>query len=148
MTQTTHVKTTTHSELIALGFSEPLVLRTLAYLDALNVCDANGVGTRHGGRYAHYYVEPSTLARQKYVRVVMDTNPGGDHGRSVHAFIVKSSGQLVKPAGWQGPAKSTAAGKKGEFLSNYTLTDDDSFAKLLVVLTDPGAWTGGYLYQR
>ena len=97
----------------------------------------------------HFSIDPGATSRNKAVRIVSDTNPGGKYGKSVHAFVIKSTGQVVKPAGWAGPAKSTGATTKGEFLSNFDLTDDDSRSKLWDVLTsNAAAFTGGYLYQR
>jgi hypothetical protein len=133
-------------DLVALGFSAELAPRVQAYVDALNDCDAKGPGLSHGGRYAHFFIENRKTG--KYVRVVMDTNPGSNYGRSVHAFIVKESGQVVKPAGWTGPAKGTGKNNKGQLLSKFTLADDVSFSSLLSLLdTTPSAWSGGYLYQ-
>jgi hypothetical protein len=134
------------TDLTNSGFSETIANRAIAYVNALNECDANGPGRNHGGRYAHFDIEPKKGA--KYVRVIMDTNPGTNYGRSIHAFIVKDTGQVVKAAGWAGPAKGTGKNNKGQLLSKYSLADDNSFAALLEYLsTHPGAWAGGYLYQ-
>jgi len=138
----------TVAELTGIGFDATLAQHVLDYVERLNGSDAIGPGKNHkGGRYMSFSVDSKATRANKYVRIIGDT--GGPYGKSVHAFIVKATGQVVKPAGYKAPAKSTAAGKVGEFLSNYTLTDDDSRAKLWNLLaTDAGCFAGGYLYQR
>ena len=55
---------------------------------------------------------------------------------SVHAFVVKKTGQVYKPASWQAPAKHVRFDlriiREREFLFNYKNT----------------GWAGGYLYLR
>jgi hypothetical protein len=40
---------------------------------------------------------------QRYIRVVVSR--GGDSGRSVHSFIDKTNGDILKAASWKAPAK-------------------------------------------
>ena len=40
---------------------------------------------------------------QRYIKLI-DVSDFG-HGRSVYAFIDKTNGDILKPAGWAGPAK-------------------------------------------
>lgn len=132
---------------VPLDVAEPL----LQYVAALNELDAKRQAERKADgqheyladRYAYYGVDETATSAGKYIRVVMGYSPEFSQ-RSVHSFVVKADGRVVKPAGWTGPAKSTATGRKGELLSQYTLSDPDSLAKLLANI-DP---FGGYLYQR
>ena len=55
-------------------------------------------------------------------------------GRSVHAFVDKTTGDVFKPASWRGPAK----------IARYNLLDDASYQKCL----SRADWAGGYLYIR
>jgi hypothetical protein len=130
---------------VPLDVAEPL----LQYVAALNELDYQRhkdhiLGRDTGGRYAWYGVDPEATSAGKYLRIVMAHSPDLKRHRSVHAFIEKATGKVIKAAGWQGPAKSTAAGRKGELLSQYTLNDPDSLAKLLANI-DP---FGAYLYSR
>lgn len=54
-------------------------------------------------------------------------------GRSVHAFIDKSTGAVYKPASFRAPAKHV----------RYQLLDDASFENML----KRADWAGGYLYK-
>lgn len=54
-------------------------------------------------------------------------------GRSVHAFIDKSTGAVYKPASFRAPAKHV----------RYQLLDDASFENML----KRANWSGGYLYK-
>ena len=74
---------------------------------------------------------------RRYHKIVMQ-----EHGRrgegyqdsSVHAFIDKKTGDVFKPAGWQGPAK----------YARFNLLDDNSYEECLF----KASWAGGYLYMR
>lgn len=73
-------------------------------------------------------------AGPKFIRVV--EAPYGQ--RSVHAFIDRSTGDLIKSGGWKAPAKDkTGLAVRGNLL------DDADFDRLLRVC-DP---YGGYLYK-
>ena len=71
---------------------------------------------------------------QKFVRIVMDTNPGERYGRSVHAFVDLATGDLYKPAGWKAPAKHV----RGNIATGDGLADVQARFN----------WSGGYLYLR
>lgn len=75
----------------------------------------------------NYELEPG----KKYVKIVQ-VSIGGS--RSVHAFVEKTTGSLLKAASWRSPAKGV----------RYSLLDDESFAQCL----ERADWAGGYLYQR
>lgn len=79
---------------------------------------------------ARYSIEVEPL--RKYWRIVQAGQGGG--GRSVHAFVDPTNGDVLKAAGWKAPAKGV----------RYNLLDDDSFARM-VSKVDP---FGGYLYAR
>ena len=66
---------------------------------------------------------------RKYYKIVMVNNQ-----RSVHAFIDKRTGEVYKPAGWQGPAKHVRYDLRLIKDREYVLENCD--------------WAGGYLYMR
>ena len=66
---------------------------------------------------------------RKYYKIVMVNNQ-----RSVHAFVDKKTGDVFKPAGWQGPAK----------YARFNLLDDNSYEECI----HRASWAGGYLYMR
>lgn len=130
---------------VPLDVAEPL----LQYVAALNALDYERhkdsiLGRDKGGRYQFYDVDREATSAGKYLRVVMSDDEAQTRGRSVHCFIEKATGKVIKSAGWAGPAKSTAKGRKGELLSNYTLSDPESLEKLLASIDAYGS----YLYAR
>jgi hypothetical protein len=134
--------------LAVLGVPADVAEPLLQYVAALNELDATRraqerVGKEHylGERYAYYGVDPDATSGGKYLRIVMGHSPEYSQ-RSVHSFVEKATGKVIKSGGWAGPAKSTAKATKGQLLSKYTLSDPASFEKLLANL-DP---FGGYLY--
>jgi hypothetical protein len=66
---------------------------------------------------------------RKYWRIVMDNG-----GRSVHAFVDPTTGDVLKAAGWKAPAKGV----------RYNLLNDTSYEQMLAAV-DP---FGAYLYQH
>ncbi len=60
--------------------------------------------------------------------------------RSVHAFVERSTGKLIKAAGWKAPAKLS----NGELNSKYDLAEETDFAQAVSAADLYGA----YLYQR
>ena len=66
---------------------------------------------------------------RKYYKIVMVNNQ-----RSVHAFVDKRTGEVYKPAGWQGPAKHVRYDLRLIKDREYVLENCD--------------WAGGYLYMR
>lgn len=62
---------------------------------------------------------------------------GNSRQRSVHAFVEKSSGDLIKAAGWKTPAKL-----KSGWATRYNLITE--FEKAV----EEADSSGGYLYQR
>ena len=71
------------------------------------------------------------LIQQDY-DTFQDRNEYRDGG--VHAFVDKKTGDVFKPAGWQGPAK----------YARYNLLDEASYQTALA----RADWAGGYLYLR
>ena len=71
------------------------------------------------------------LIQQDY-DTFQDRNEYRDGG--VHAFVDKKTGEVYKPAGWQGPAK----------YARYNLLDEASYQTALA----RADWAGGYLYLR
>ena len=66
---------------------------------------------------------------RKYYKIVMVNNQ-----RSVHAFVDKRTGEVYKPAGWQGPAKHVRYDLRVIKDREYVLENCD--------------WAGGYLYMK
>lgn len=79
-----------------------------------------------------FHIESGT----RFDRIVR-TAKARTHG-SVHAFVERSTGLLVKPAGWKAPAKRS----NGELQSKYDLSDPAQF-NAAVQAADR---FGGYLY--
>lgn len=78
-----------------------------------------------------YSVEPG----QKFVRVVQKRPD--DRGGSVHCFVEKATGKIIKAAGYKAPAKRS----NGELQSQYTIYDLESVAAVFDTY-------GSYLYLR
>lgn len=92
---------------------------------------------------AHEYTSISHELRpgKKYIKIVQqnltkdfDTAEYKVAGRSVHAFVHKKLGALLKPATWSQPALG----------ARYWLLNDDSFNLCL----KEAEWSGSYLYIR
>jgi len=66
---------------------------------------------------------------RKYYKIIMVNNQ-----RSVHAFVDKKTGEVYKPAGWQGPAKHVRYDLRVIKDREYVLENCD--------------WAGGYLYLK
>ena len=66
---------------------------------------------------------------RKYYKIIMVNNQ-----RSVHAFVDKRTGEVYKPAGWQGPAKHVRYDLRIIKDREYVLENCD--------------WAGGYLYLK
>lgn len=71
---------------------------------------------------------------RRYVRIVEAHGSSPIGGRSVHAFVDPTNGDVYKSAGWAKPAKHV----------RFNLLDDESFARMIATC-DP---YGGYLYLR
>ena len=74
---------------------------------------------------------------RRYHKIVMQEHERRGEGyqdSTVHAFIDKKTGDVFKPAGWQGPAK----------YARFNLLDDNSYEECLF----KASWAGGYLYMR
>jgi len=67
---------------------------------------------------------------KKYHKIIMDANGS----RSVHAFVDKKTGSVLKSASWKAPAK-------GERYNLLIIKDREW-------LLEHADWAGGYLYQR
>jgi len=81
-----------------------------------------------------YSVEPG----RKYNRIVQENKSWG--GRSVHAFVERATGKLVKSAGWKAPQKTST----GELAYRF----DISTLEGLEAAVEASDRHGGYLYQR
>lgn len=83
--------------------------------------------------------EFSVEAGIKFDKIVQSykKSVNGYSSRSVHAFVEKSSGDLIKAAGWKTPAKL-----KSGWATRYNLITE--FDKAV----EEADQFGGYLYQR
>jgi hypothetical protein len=89
------------------------------HIKAIQQIKTNGVDNE-------FYLETG----RKYYKLVHRDR----HQRSVHCFIDKTTGDVLKPASWSAPAKG----------SRFNLLNDFS-RKMCYNLCD---WAGGYLYKR
>jgi len=96
----------------------------------LMLCDAllDNFKRRDNGGSSDYkfYIEEG----RKYHKIIMDANGS----RSVHAFVDKKTGSVLKSASWKAPAK-------GERYNLLIIKDREW-------LLENADWAGGYLYQR
>lgn len=85
--------------------------------------------SRNNGKTDGYkfYIESGN----KYHKVVMETGGGN---RSVHCFINKTTGDVLKSASWKSPAKGV----------RYNLLDEYSREACY----DDCDWSGSYLYYK
>lgn len=86
------------------------------------------------------YDEEYAVMEGKRFDKIVKQRPDGSGGKSVHAFVERHTGLLIKAAGWNAPAKLVG----GEFNSRYNLAEEIDFA-LAVTDADP---YGSYLYAR
>ena len=75
---------------------------------------------------------------RKYAKIVSVPTDGYIHGKSVHAFIEKETGRLVKPDSWTRPAKWG-----NDLASKYTLQTIDDINRVVAESDHAGA----YLYK-
>lgn len=83
----------------------------------------------------------SIINGRKYLKVV-EANRDGSH-RSVHAFIDKSNGDLIKAAGWKAPQRD----KDGLAVRGNIVTGEGRSAIWKRLLDDPNQIYGHYLYK-
>lgn len=88
----------------------------------------------------HTGYEFAVLAGRTYDKIVQERTATYGSGRSVHAFVVRGTGELVKAATFKAPQKNT----EGKLAVRFNLSDPED-AQRAVELSDPH---GGYLYQR
>lgn len=86
----------------------------------------------------HQSIEFEYVYGRKYVKLISACFVNWDGvkkpaGRSVHAFIDRSTGAVYKPASFRAPAKHV----------RYQLLDDASFENML----KRADWAGSYLYK-
>jgi hypothetical protein len=84
----------------------------------------------------------TVMAGRKFDKIVMQTRYDTERpftGGSVHAFVEKATGLLIKPAGWNAPAKWG-----NDWASKYDLSDPMEFD----IAVQESHFAGGYLYAR
>lgn len=85
--------------------------------------------------YAKPYIY-DVQSGQKFDKIVQHRE-GDIYGGSVHAFVERSTGKLIKAAGWKAPAKD-----KNGLAYRYDLSTPEGFLEALYNAT----FSGGYLY--
>lgn len=84
----------------------------------------------------HGYLWELGTPGRKFVRIIMSTHIDPRtyerRGGSVHAFVDLTTGDLLMPAGWKGPAK----GARGNLVTGL----DEIKSRF--------TWSGGYLYKK
>ena len=91
--------------------------------------------TKYEKEYQVGGIEFEVVKGTKYSTLIeRSTRASGMGGTSVHAFICRQSGSVMKPASWKSPAK----------IVRYNLMDDVSYADCL----QRADFAGGYLYIR
>lgn len=75
---------------------------------------------------------------RKFDKIILDYSKeySRHRSRSVHAFVERSTGDLIKAAGWNAPAKI-----KTGWATKYNLITDFDLA------VEKADFAGGYLYQ-
>lgn len=84
-------------------------------------------------KFTHFSVQSGP----KFDRIVQEQE-GDMYGGSVHAFVEKSTGKLVKASGWKAPAKRA----NGELQSKFDLSTPSGFKAAL----EAADLHGSYLY--
>ena len=132
--------TTTATADALLEDLDVLVSEFIAVLNAKEVERRVEVNSRHFGEYGRllypeggqYCAFSAQTGGRKYVRIVETLTEGG--GRSVHCFIDKKTGDVLKAAGWAAPARG----------ARYNLLRADS----RTTLHERCDFAGGYLYAN
>lgn len=108
------------------------------YADALTKKSAQQVAAEHlaGNTYTKPYVY-GVQRGAKYDRITQQYGEGSGNGLSVHAFVERSTGKLIKAAGWKAPAKD-----KDGLAYRYDLSTPEGFLEALY----NSGFSGGYLY--
>jgi hypothetical protein len=93
----------------------------------------NCIAKLKNGECAYSYVIESGRKYHKIIMVI-DNGPGRNVSRSVHAFVDKKTGSLLKSASWKAPAK-------GERYNLLIIKDRE-------YVLENCDWSGHYLYAR
>jgi hypothetical protein len=80
-------------------------------------------------------------AGRKYDKIMIQSTQWGSMsgGRSVHAFVERGTGALLKAASWKAPQRD-----KDGIAVRYNLATDEGFSEAI----DAADQHGGYLYKR
>ena len=114
-------------ENIAQQYAEALTKKS-----AREIAEAQLAGEKYS---AHAKPYTYTVERgQKFDKIVQTSGHGG---ASVHAFVERSNGKLIKAASWKAPAKD-----KSGLAYRYDLSTPEGFLEALYNST----FSGGYLY--
>ena len=104
-------------------------------LEARIQCLIDAMLTKYEKEYQVGGIEFEVVKGTKYYKLIeKSTRASGMGGTSVHAFICRQTGCVMKPASWKAPAK----------IVRYNLMDDASYAECL----KRAEFSGGYLYIR
>jgi len=104
-------------------------------LEARIQCLIDAMLAKYEKEYQVGGIEFEIVKGTKYYKLIeKSTRASGMGGTSVHAFIDRQSGSVMKPASWKSPAKHV----------RYNLMDDVSYAECL----ERCDWAGVYLYLK
>ena len=108
------------------------------YAEALTEKSARETAEKQleGQTYAKAYIY-AVESGQKFDKITQRDTYSSAGQLSVHAFVEKSTGKLIKAAGWKAPAKD-----KNGLAYRYDLSTPEGFLEALYNAT----FSGGYLY--
>jgi hypothetical protein len=119
------VSTDLRSQHLAAMTAYEVVTQTYDFVGWINSLPRGRNGERVPEGY-HYGIDEG----QRYLKIWHTYN---GTGKSVHAFVDKRTGDLLKAAGWKAPAKGARGNVLGDRLDEVKARFD---------------WSGGYLYIR
>lgn len=116
-------------ENVAQQYAEALTQKS-----AREVAERQLAGAKYSAHEKPYIYE--VIRGQKFDKITQHRE-GDTYGGSVHAFVERATGKLIKAAGWKAPAKD-----KDGLAYRYDLSTPEGFLEALFNST----FSGGYLY--
>jgi len=105
-------------------------------MDSYAISFASELELRFGGKNANYIFE--VIPGRKFDKIVRRLT--GSERTSVHAFVERSTGALIKAASWSQPQKDT----QGRLAIRYNLADEQEYKRAVESADE----FGSYLYAR